>query len=115
MVFDHGVRHLRESQTKIQHRFCRVSSRESRRLEDALGVATFHDVELGAGTGKFTRAVLSVLEKRAVKNVKIISTEPIKEMCEKFKEMVPNNEILQRRADNLVKFLMVYHFTGMVW
>lgn len=61
----------------------------------------FRIVELGAGTGKFTRAVLRVFEKRAVKNVKIISTEPIKEMCEKFKEMVPNVEILQRPAHNL--------------
>ena len=63
----------------------------------------FTIVELGAGTGKFTRVVLSVLEKRSVKNVKIIATEPIKEMCEKFKEMVPTIEIRQRPAHNLGK------------
>ena len=64
----------------------------------------FTVVELGAGTGKFTRAVLTVLEKRSVKNVKIIATEPIKEMCEKFKDMVPSIEIKQRPAHDLGKF-----------
>ena len=52
MVFDHGVRDLRESQTKIQHRFCRVSSRESWRLEDAFGVPTFHDCRAWSRNGK---------------------------------------------------------------
>ena len=63
----------------------------------------FTIVELGAGTGKFTRAALCVFEKRSVKNVKIIATEPIKEMCEKFKETVPTIEIRQRPAHNLGK------------
>ena len=70
-------------------------------LEPHLGPEPFTIVELGAGTGKFTRAVLKVFEKRAVKNFKIISTEPLKEMCEKFKEMVPNVEILQCAASDL--------------
>lgn len=61
----------------------------------------FTIVELGAGTGKFTRAVLRVFEKRSVENVNIISTEPIKEMCDKFKHMVPTVEIVQRPAHNL--------------
>ena len=74
----------------------------------------FTIVELGAGTGKFTRAALSVFEKRSVKNVKIISTEPIQEMCEKFKEMVPNIEILQRRADDLGRLQYCY-ITSPVW
>ena len=63
----------------------------------------FTIIELGAGTGKFTRAVLRVFDKNSVKNAKIIPTDPMKEMCEKFKEMVPNMEIHQRRADNLRK------------
>ena len=72
-------------------------------LEPHLGPEPFTIVELGAGTGKFTRAVLKlkVFEKRAVKNFKIISMEPLKEMCEKFKEMVPNVEILQCAASDL--------------
>lgn len=63
--------------------------------------APFTILELGAGTGKFTRAVLRYVNEHSVKNVKIISTDPIKEMCDKFKEMVPNIEMLQRRADDL--------------
>ena len=70
-------------------------------LKPHLGPEPFTIVELGAGTGKFTRAVLKVFEKHAVKNFKIIATEPLKEMCEKFKEMVPNVEILQCPASDL--------------
>ena len=61
----------------------------------------FTIVEIGAGTGKFTRAVLKVFEKRGVTNFKIQATEPLKEMCEKFKEMVPNVEICQCAAADL--------------
>ena len=65
------------------------------------GPEPFTIVELGAGTGKCTRAVLKVFEKHAVKNFKIISTEPLEAMCEKFKEMVPDVEILQCAASDL--------------
>ena len=65
------------------------------------GPEPFTIVELGAGTGKFTRAVLRVFETRGVKNFKIISTEPLQGMCEKFREMVPDVEILQRAASDL--------------
>ena len=70
-------------------------------LQPHLGPEPFTIVELGAGTGKFTRAVMKVFEKRSVKNFKIIATEPLKEMCETFKEMVPNVEILQCAASDL--------------
>ena len=79
-------------------------------LKDHSESQPFTIVELGAGTGKFTRAALKVFEKRSVKNVTITSTEPIKEMCEKFKEMVPNIQILQRPAHNLGK--LCNYFTG---
>ena len=58
-------------------------------------------VELGAGTGKFTRAVLKLFEDRKVQNCKIIATEPLKEMCETFSKMVPNVEIMQCPASDL--------------
>ena len=65
------------------------------------GPEPFTIVELGAGTGKFTRAVLKVFENREVQNYKIIATEPLKEMCETFAKMVPNVEIIQCPASNL--------------
>ncbi|XP_046855930.1 uncharacterized methyltransferase C25B8.09-like [Xenia sp. Carnegie-2017] len=64
----------------------------------------FTIVELGAGTGKFTRAVLKVLKQHNVENFKIISTEPLKSMCDKFKEMVPEVEIIQCSASDLSDF-----------
>ena len=67
------------------------------------GQEPFTIVELGAGTGKFTRAMLKVFERRSVKNFKVISTEPLKEMCVKFKEMVPDVEIIQYAASELGK------------
>ena len=63
----------------------------------------FTIVELGAGTGKFTRAMLDVFKRRSVTNIKIISTDPLTEMCEKFKKMVPEVEILQYAASELGK------------
>ena len=60
--------------------------------------------ELGAGTGKYTRAMIKVLEQNSSReNVKIIATEPLREMCEKFKEMVPGVKILQCAANNIGK------------
>lgn len=68
----------------------------------------FTIVELGAGTGKFTRAILKVLDNHFIKNVRLVSTEPVKEMCEKFKEMVPNIQLLQCPAHSLSKYLIIY-------
>ena len=79
-------------------------------LEPHVGAEPFTIVELGAGTGKFTRAFLKVFEKRAVKNFKIISTEPLKEMCEKFKEMVPDVEIMQCPASDLSGMFLILDF-----
>ena len=60
--------------------------------------------ELGAGTGKYTRAMIKVLEQHSSReNVKIIATEPLEEMCDKFKEMVPGVKILQCAASNIGK------------
>ncbi|XP_028415881.1 uncharacterized methyltransferase-like C25B8.10 isoform X2 [Dendronephthya gigantea] len=70
-------------------------------LKPHSGPEPFTIVELGAGTGKFTRAALKVLESRKVDNYKIIATEPLKEMCETFAKMVPNVEIMQCPASDL--------------
>ena len=70
-------------------------------LKPHQGPEQFTIVELGAGTGKFTRDVLKVFEKQAVRNFKIIATEPLQAMCEKFKEVVPDVEILQCAASEL--------------
>ncbi|XP_028415879.1 uncharacterized methyltransferase C25B8.09-like isoform X1 [Dendronephthya gigantea] len=73
-------------------------------LKPHSGPEPFTIVELGAGTGKFTRAALKVLESRKVDNYKIIATEPLKEMCETFAKMVPNVEIMQCPASDLSGF-----------
>ena len=71
------------------------------------GREPFTIVELGAGTGKFTKAILNVFERRSVTNIKIISTEPLKEMCAKFKETVPEVEVLQYAASELGKLEVI--------
>ncbi|XP_028394828.1 uncharacterized methyltransferase C25B8.09-like [Dendronephthya gigantea] len=70
-------------------------------LKPHTGPEPFTIVELGAGTGRFTRAVLEVLKKQSVENFKIIPTEPLTEMCEKFRKMMPDIEILQYTASDL--------------
>ena len=70
-------------------------------LKKHSGPEPFTIVELGAGTGKFTRAVLKVLKQHSVQNFKIIATEPIKSMCDKFKDMVPEVDIIQCSASDL--------------
>ncbi|KXJ23702.1 uncharacterized methyltransferase C25B8.09 isoform X1 [Exaiptasia diaphana] len=55
-------------------------------------------LELGAGTGKFTRVMASVLHDA---NVRIIASDPVKEMCEQFKDMLPDIEIKQFGAENI--------------
>ena len=76
-------------------------------LESYSDSQEFQLVEVGAGTGKFTRAALRVLAERGVdNNVKVISTEPMKEMCGKFREIVTSNvEIRERPAHDLGKGL----------
>ena len=59
-------------------------------------------LELGCGTGKFTRVMLKVLKG---KNVKVIASEPLTSMCEQFRLMVPDTEIIQCAAEKIRKFL----------
>ena len=60
----------------------------------------FTILELGCGTGKFTRVMLKVLEG---KNVKVIASEPHQDMCEQFKEVIPDTEIIQCTAEKIRK------------
>ena len=57
-------------------------------------------LELGSGTGKFTRVMLEVLEG---KNVRIIASDPMKSMCDVFKKLHPDVELLQCPAENIGK------------
>ena len=61
-------------------------------------------LELGAGTGLFTRAMVDVLAaNRADKRVQIIATEPLASMCEKLRDHCPGIEIRQCRAESTGK------------
>ena len=64
-----------------------VSSKEAR---------PFTILEVGSGTGKFTRVMVKVLSD---KNVRVIASEPLESMCEQFKIMVPRMDIIQCAAE----------------
>lgn len=61
----------------------------------------FTILELGCGTGKFTRVMIKVL---TGKNLRVIASEPLQSMCEQFKLMVPDTEIIQCAAEKIRKF-----------
>lgn len=64
------------------------------------GDRPFTILELGCGTGKFTRVMVKVL---AGKNVRVIASEPLPSMCEQLKLIVPNTEIIQCAAELIRK------------
>ncbi|KAJ7387056.1 hypothetical protein OS493_004020 [Desmophyllum pertusum] len=55
-------------------------------------------LELGSGTGKFTRVMLEVLKDE---DVQIIASDPLGNMCEHFKRLLPDTEIIQCAAENI--------------
>lgn len=65
----------------------RVSSTEAR---------PFTILEVGCGTGKFTRVMAKVLTD---KNVRVIASEPLESMYEQFKVFVPGTDIVQCAAE----------------
>ena len=71
-------------------------------ITDADTDRPFTILEVGCGTGKFTRVMLKVLEG---KNVKVIASEPLTSMCEQFRLMVPDTEIIQCPAEKIRKFV----------
>ena len=57
-------------------------------------------LELGSGTGKFTRVMLEVLKEQ---NVRVIASDPLEHMCEQFRLLLPGTEIMQCSAENISK------------
>lgn len=64
------------------------------------GNRPFTILELGCGTGKFTRVMVKLL---TGKKVKVIASEPLQSMCQQFKLMVPETEIIQCAAEKIRK------------
>ncbi|KAL9985922.1 hypothetical protein ACROYT_G008376 [Oculina patagonica] len=58
----------------------------------------FTILELGCGTGKFTRVMVEVL---TGKNVRVIASDPMQSMCDQFKLVVPDTEIIQCAAEQI--------------
>ncbi|XP_067044852.1 uncharacterized methyltransferase Mb3374-like [Acropora muricata] len=57
-------------------------------------------LEIGAGTGKFTRAMVEVLTSRNA-SVEITASDPKPEMCEAFRRLVPGIKMLQFPAEDI--------------
>ena len=57
-------------------------------------------LELGSGTGKFTRVMLEVLKDQ---NVRVIASDPVDQMCEKFKRLEPDIDIINCVAEKISK------------
>ncbi|XP_020622618.1 uncharacterized methyltransferase C25B8.09-like [Orbicella faveolata] len=61
----------------------------------------FAILEVGCGTGKFTRVMLKILELKEVKDIKVIASEPHQNMYEEFKVVMPDTEIIQCSAEKI--------------
>ena len=59
-------------------------------------------LEIAAGTGKFTRAMVEVMTAKKA-NVEIIASDIQMAMCDKFRRFVPGIEMLQFPAENMGK------------
>ena len=59
-------------------------------------------LELGSGTGKFTRVMLEALDGT---NVRVIASDPVENMCKQFKELLPEVEVMQCFAQSIGKRL----------
>ena len=57
-------------------------------------------LELGSGTGKFTRVMLEVLKDQ---NVRVIASDPVDQMCEQFKRLQPDVDVIQCAAEDIRK------------
>jgi len=59
-------------------------------------------LEIAAGTGKFTRAMVRVLAAKKA-NVEIIASDSQEVMCDMFRRVVPGIEMLRFPAENIGK------------
>ncbi|XP_078361431.1 uncharacterized protein LOC144645759 [Oculina patagonica] len=57
-------------------------------------------LELGSGTGKFTRIMLQTLKDE---EVHVIASEPLENMCEHFKRTLPETELIRCAAESIDK------------
>ena len=64
----------------------------------------FTILEVGCGTGKFTRVMLKVLELKEEQEIKVIASEPHQNMYEEFKVLMPDTEIIQCTAGKIRKY-----------
>ena len=55
-------------------------------------------LELGAGTGKFTRVLMDVLEGI---DARVVASDPTNTMVQEFQRVLPNVELLQCFAENI--------------
>ncbi|KAL9963796.1 hypothetical protein ACROYT_G027339 [Oculina patagonica] len=60
---------------------------------------TLNILELGSGTGKFTRLMMEVLKGN---NTRVIASDPTQTMIQQFRRVLPNVELLQCYAENIV-------------
>ncbi|XP_078355914.1 uncharacterized protein LOC144640704 [Oculina patagonica] len=56
-------------------------------------------LELGSGTGKFTRVMMEVLEGI---DARVIASDPTDTMIQQFQKMLPNVEVLQFHAEKII-------------
>jgi len=61
-------------------------------------------LELGAGTGKFTRVVMEVLKGI---DARVIASDPTNTMVQEFQRVLPNVELLQCFAENIGRFSFI--------
>lgn len=61
----------------------------------------FTILEVGCGTGKFTRVMLKILQLKEELEVKVIASEPHQNMYEEFKMLMPDTEIIQCAAEKI--------------
>ena len=64
----------------------------------------FSILELGAGTGKFTRVLMEVLKDI---DARVIASDPTNTMVQEFQRVLPNVELLQCSAENIGRFSFI--------
>lgn len=61
-------------------------------------------LELGSGTGKFTRVMMEVLEGI---DARVIASDPTDTMIRQFQRILPKVEVLQCYAENIGRFAFI--------